>query len=176
MDDHCIILKNLAVLVLDSGVEILLPHRLPDEWIQVLLYLNDQQSSEEAILILGFTVLILSNHQKSGQRIDEIRTLTSPNGHVFSEGVFKTFQLDFSVNKMAMIFGAIDIYVTYLRLELLRRHRIVKEVSELTLDNLVFSEKSAVVTFYNPSKENQELEEYVDQIISVHPASSYQFH
>ena len=75
-----------------------------------------------------------------------------------------------------MIFGAIDIYVTYLRLELLRRHRIVKEVSELTLDNLVFSDKRAVVTFYNPSKENQELEKYVDQIISTHPASSYQFH
>lgn len=176
MDDHCTILKNLALLVLESRIEILLPHQLPDEWIQTLLELNDQQNSDDAVLILSFAVLLLANHQEAEQRIKEIRTLASPIRQTFKEGIFKTFRLDLAVSKMAMIFGGIDIYVTYLRLELLRRHRIVKKVSELTPDNLFCADKCAVVTFYNPSTENQELEEYVDHLITMQPTASYQFH
>lgn len=176
MDDNCAMLKNLATLVFESGIEILLPHQLPDEWIHTLLKLNDQQNSEDAILVLAFAVLALAEHRDTTKRITELKETTSIKNGIFSEGVFKTFQIDLPVSKMATVFGAINIYVTYLRLEMLRRDRVVKEVSELSLDTLFSTENGAVVTFYNPSKERQELEEYLDDLIIEQPTTSFQFH
>lgn len=157
-DNQDIILTNLVALALCSGLEILLPQKLPDPWIQILQDLNEQQGSNEAISILTFVVLLLLNHQASGKRINEIRAANAlPEGDVF-----EIFHLDASVNKMPMVFSAIDIYMTHLKLETLRRSRVIKDLAELTLGNLFQPEKGAIVTFFDPLTDRQELTECLD--------------
>ena len=157
MENHTLFPK-LIELIINNGIEALLPAKLPAFWLDTLRKLNDSKD-DISTSILVFVVLLLLHHDAASRRIDELEN----NQDLLSTDPFETFGLCASMDNLATVFGLIDIYSTHLHLEDLRRHRTIKDIKPLTLENIFTPHFGAVVTFFDPHEERQELVGFMDE-------------